>query len=136
MKTLTYARTGLQVNLFHDQLLARFPTWKGTRQADGSYSDPLLTVIADTEHIRLTVPDETEESSIQQLINEHDATQERKSDLVSLLTKDDREFARFMEEIVTVLLDKKILVLGDLPARAQARWVKRQNLRQRWSAAV
>ncbi len=69
----------------HDELLSAFPAWKGTRQPDGSYEGPLLSVESTPAEILLTVPEEASESAVRQRVAAHvpkkrlDASQARQT---------------------------------------------------------
>lgn len=71
-KKLIYALTlsgvgTVNPNVLHDALLAdaTYLTWKGTVDADGVYEDSLLYVEHDDTNIYLTVPDATNESTLE-----------------------------------------------------------------------
>ena len=70
-KTLTVAKGTMHVNQLHDELLTRFPVWRGTQQPDGSFLDPLLRVEHTTQEIRLSVPDTADEAAVQAVITAH-----------------------------------------------------------------
>lgn len=62
-------------NRLHEELLAAFPTWRGTLRPDGSgiYEQPLLTVESDADgQLRLYVPDDADEGAIAAVIAAHD----------------------------------------------------------------
>ena len=70
-KTLRVPKGTIQVNQLHDELLTRFPEWRGTRQPDGTYADPLLGVEHTAQEITLRVPEDTPEASVQAVITAH-----------------------------------------------------------------
>ncbi|MCU7837225.1 MAG: hypothetical protein KZQ83_18530 [gamma proteobacterium symbiont of Taylorina sp.] len=47
-----------------------------------------------------------------------------------LLHQSDAEFIRVLEDLITVLLDKHVFLLTDLPAAAQEKLLKRQKIRK------
>ena len=70
-KTITVPKRSMDVNQLHDELLQRFPQWRGTPQADGGFRNPLLQVESTDEEIRLTLPDDADEGAVQAAINAH-----------------------------------------------------------------
>jgi len=94
-KTLKVAKGSMQVNQLHEELLVRFPAWRGTLQPDGSFTDPLLQVESTDQEIRLTVPDTANEASVQAVIAAHKpkpkidkAAEERAKDPTSMTLED------------------------------------------------
>ena len=49
------------------------------------------------------------------------------------LEKSDLEFIRVIEDVITVLIDKRVFMLTDLPAAAQEKLAQRYNLRSKLS---
>jgi hypothetical protein len=49
------------------------------------------------------------------------------------LEASDRELIRVIEDVVTVLIDKRVFMLTDLPAAAQQKLARRYNLRSKLS---
>lgn len=70
-KTITIPKGPISVSQLHDELLQQFPRWKGTQQADGSFINPLLRVEHTDQEIRLTTPDETDETAVQAVVKAH-----------------------------------------------------------------
>ena len=70
-KTLTIPASGIQVAQLHEELLARFPQWRGLQRADGIFSNPLLRLEYDDERIILTVPEEADEDAIHAVVDAH-----------------------------------------------------------------
>ena len=68
---LTIPAEGKQVNQLHDELLAAFPIWKGTKQPDGRFINPLFSVQSTATEIILTFPDATDLSAVQAVIAAH-----------------------------------------------------------------
>lgn len=68
---LVLPRGAIQVNQFHDELLAAFPAWRGTSQPDGSWADPALFVEYTKTEIRVTVPPATDPEVIARLAKAH-----------------------------------------------------------------
>jgi hypothetical protein len=54
-------------------------------------------------------------------------------DIQAELEASDLEFIRVIEDVVTVLIDKRIFMLTDLPAPAQEKLARRYNLRSKLS---
>lgn len=61
----------LSVNQLHDELLQRFPSWRGVQKPDGSYTDPRVQVEQTATEIVLTMPDGTNESAVRAVIDAH-----------------------------------------------------------------
>ena len=53
------------------------------------------------------------------------------SDVRAELEASDLEFIRVIEDVITVLIDKRIFMLTDLPAAAQQKLARRYNLRSK-----
>ncbi|MBI3319833.1 MAG: hypothetical protein HYZ89_04525 [Candidatus Omnitrophica bacterium] len=70
-KTMTVPKGTTNVNQLHDELLARFPAWRGTPQPDGTFTDPLLRVEHTDQEIRLMVPDTADETAVQRVVTDH-----------------------------------------------------------------
>jgi hypothetical protein len=70
-KTVKVPKGTIDVNQLHDELLQRFPAWKGTSQADGTFTNPLLQVESTDEEIRLTLPDSADEAAMHAVIDAH-----------------------------------------------------------------
>lgn len=49
------------------------------------------------------------------------------------LEQSDLEFIRVIEDVITVLIDKRVFMLTDLPAAAQEKLARRYNLRSKLS---
>lgn len=54
-------------------------------------------------------------------------------DIRAALEASDLEFIRVIEDVITVLIDKRIFMLTDLPAAAQQKLARRYNLRSKLS---
>lgn len=70
-KMVKVPRGRIDVNQLHDELLQRFPAWKGTSQADGTFTNPLLGVESTDEEIRLALPENADEAAVQTVIAAH-----------------------------------------------------------------
>ncbi len=70
-KTVKIPKGSIEVNQLHDELLARFQEWRGTKQADGTYVKPLLRVEHTDQEIRLAVPDDADEAAVQAVVAAH-----------------------------------------------------------------
>jgi len=51
----------------------------------------------------------------------------------NLLHQSDADFIRVLEDLITVLLDKHVFLLTDLPSAAQEKLLKRQKIRTDYS---
>lgn len=70
-KTIKISKGSINVNQLHDELLAQFPTWKGTPRPQGGYANPLLYVEHTDQEIRLAVPDDADEAAVQAVVAAH-----------------------------------------------------------------
>ncbi len=70
-KTIHLPKGTINVNQLHDELLAKFPAWRGTQQSDGSFTDPLLRVEYTDQEIRLTGPEDADEAAVQAVVKTH-----------------------------------------------------------------
>ena len=61
----------LSVNQLHDELLQRFPSWRGVQKPDGSYTDPRVQVEQTATEIVLTMPDDTNETAVRAVLAAH-----------------------------------------------------------------
>lgn len=136
MITRAYPRGSARLSLLHEQLLRRFPAWRGTLGRDGLYHDPLLRVETTATQLRLTVPDDADDAEIQAVLDAHDPTQELRAHVLHDLARGDRPFIRFSEDVFQALLDQGVLVVADLSAGARARWAARQAQRERLEHAL
>ena len=64
-------------------------------------------------------------------VKEHQA-----DDQNQLLVQSDADFIRVLEDLITVLLDKHILLLTDLPPAAQEKLLKRQKIRSNYTGLM
>lgn len=55
------------------------------------------------------------------------------ADIRAELEASDRELIRVIEDVITVLIDKRVFMLTDLPAAAQDKLARRYNLRSKLS---
>lgn len=53
------------------------------------------------------------------------------NDIRAELEASDLEFIRVIEDVITVLIDKRVFMLTDLPAAAQQKLARRYNLRSK-----
>ena len=58
---------------------------------------------------------------------------EAREELRAELEASDLEFIRVIEDVITVLIDKRVFMLTDLPAAAQQKLARRYNLRSKLS---
>ena len=70
-KEIKIPKGSINVNQLHNELLDRFPGWRGMPQADGAFLHPLLGVEHTAEEILLTVPDDANEAAIQSVVAAH-----------------------------------------------------------------
>jgi hypothetical protein len=56
-----------------------------------------------------------------------------REDIRAKLEESDLEFVRVIEDVITVLIDKRVFMLTDLPAAAQEKLARRYNLRSELS---
>lgn len=70
-KTIRVPRAVVQPGQLHEELLARFPEWRGTPVADGIYSDPVLRVEYTDAQVILQVPDDADEAALAEAIQSH-----------------------------------------------------------------
>lgn len=56
-----------------------------------------------------------------------------REDIRAELEESDRDFIRVIEDVITVLIDKRVFMLTDLPAPAQEKLARRYNLRSKLS---
>jgi len=70
-KTVKVSKGSKNANQLHDELLARFPEWRGTQKPDGTFVNPLLRVEHTDQEITLTVPDDAPDGQLQAVINAH-----------------------------------------------------------------
>ena len=70
-KTIKIPKGTVSVSQLHDELLTKFPAWRGTPQPNGSFRDPLLRVEHTDQEIRLTVPEDTDAAAVQAVVTAH-----------------------------------------------------------------
>jgi len=70
-KVLKIPKGSMDVNQLHDELLAKFPAWRGTQLPDGTFTDPPLRVEYTDQEIMLMVPDNADETAMQAVIKAH-----------------------------------------------------------------
>lgn len=70
-KTLKIPKRSINATQLHDDLLDRFPEWRGREQPNGTFTDPLLRVEFTDEEITLTIPDEADEAIVQSVVASH-----------------------------------------------------------------
>lgn len=70
-KTVTVPKARIRIAQLHEELLSRFPQWRGQPQTDGSFSNPPLRVEHDDQQIMLTVPEEADERAIRAVVDAH-----------------------------------------------------------------
>lgn len=74
---------------------------------------------------RLDAPDDT----VRDIMESDTATKE----LQEVLVASDLSFVRVLEDLISVLLDKEILMLTDLPEAAQEKILERKHIRRKIS---
>ena len=70
-KVLKIPKRSIDANQLHDELLVKFPVWRGTQLPDGTFTDPPLRVEHTDQEIRLTLPDEADKAAVQAVIAAH-----------------------------------------------------------------
>ena len=70
-KTIKVPKGMVSVSQLHDELLTKFPAWRGTPQPNGTFVNPLLRVEHTDQEIRLTVPEDTDETAVQAVVKTH-----------------------------------------------------------------
>lgn len=70
-KTLRLPKGSIEADQLQDELVARFPAWRGTQRPDGVFINPSLRVEYTDQEIRLDVPDDADEAAIQAIVAAH-----------------------------------------------------------------
>lgn len=70
-KTVKISKGTINATQLHEELLARFPQWRGTPQPDGSLADPLLQLGYNKQEIILMIPDDADEAAIHAVVAAH-----------------------------------------------------------------
>lgn len=64
-------------------------------------------------------------------LNAHSSADSARDDVRAELEASDFEFIRVIEDVITVLIDKRVFMLTDLPVAAQQKLARRYNLRSK-----
>ena len=70
-KTMKIPKGTINVSQLQEELLVRFPQWRGAPQPDGSFSDPLLRLEYNEQEIRLDIPDQADDAAVQAVVRAH-----------------------------------------------------------------
>lgn len=70
-KTLRLPKGSIEADQLRDELVVRFPAWRGTQRPDGVFINPSLRVEYTDQEIRLDVPDDADEATIQAIVAAH-----------------------------------------------------------------
>lgn len=73
-KSKDVPRGTIEVGQLHEELLARFPQWQGTKRADGKFTNPTLQVESNGSKVLLTLPEDADEAAVQAVIAAHTPT--------------------------------------------------------------
>ena len=70
-QSLVIPKDTLQPLQLHEELLVRFPVWRGTPVPEGGFRDPSLQVEFTETQIRLTLPDEADLVAVRAVVTAH-----------------------------------------------------------------
>ena len=70
-KTLRVPKGSKDPGQLHEELLARFPQWRGEPKPDGAFTNPRLRVEYTDQEVRLEMPDEADGAAVQAVIAAH-----------------------------------------------------------------
>ena len=70
-KTIKIPKGAIDVNQLHDELLSRFPAWRGAQRPNGTFVDPLLRVEHTDREILFTMPETADDAEVRAVIAAH-----------------------------------------------------------------
>lgn len=128
MKILQYNKVH-NLSKLHDEILTAIPTLKAEPGGRA-----IIHLEGKDNDIWITVPDETNEQTIQMVVDTHNPTPDPSIIAKQKLIETDRAMVRIAEDLITTLIAKGAIALTDLPEAAREKIQQRQQLRSQLSA--